>query len=372
MTIGIDIRLLGNPIKSGIEEYTENLLEHLVGLDKNIQFKLFFSSYSGELSRYGWFNNENVKLYKFPYPNRILFSLNRIINRPFVDRMMGGVDVFFSPHFFLAPLSPTCKRVTTFHDLSFERLPALFSVKRRIWHGLEMTPRRQALASNKIIAVSESTKVDLTELYGIDPQKIDVIYSGISSSVYRPSKEELKEFSVRENLPRRFILFLGKFEPRKNIKAIIKAFNSIKEDQANESLFLVIIGSRGWLYESVFHEISQSKFRNHILVREKIKDENRKFYYSLCEVFLYPSLLEGFGLPIAEAIRCGAKVITSANSSLPEVARYNCIVIDPHNIDEIVKAIVLSKRYQIKTLIPDVFTWERAAQLSLETIKSSL
>ena len=108
MIVGIDIRVLGSEVKSGIEEYTENLLTHLLPLDKSIKFKLFFSSFKGEIKKYDWLSLKNVELYKFKIPNRFLFLSSGLVNSPKIDKMMGGVDVFFSPHFFLTSLSSAC------------------------------------------------------------------------------------------------------------------------------------------------------------------------------------------------------------------------------------------------------------------------
>ena len=105
MIVGIDIRVLGNKVKSGIEEYTENLLPHLIKEGKDIQFKLFFSSRRNLLPDFDWLKEPNVRLYKFNYPNNLLFTSSRFFNRPFIDKMIGGADVFFFPHFFLSSLS---------------------------------------------------------------------------------------------------------------------------------------------------------------------------------------------------------------------------------------------------------------------------
>src|SRR3989338_5918114 len=105
MIIGVDIRLLGKGIKSGIEEYTENLLAHLIPLDPSIKFKLFYSSFSNELPDYDWLKYHNVELFKYRYPNRLLFLSSGFLDTPKLDQLMGGVDVFFSPHFFITALS---------------------------------------------------------------------------------------------------------------------------------------------------------------------------------------------------------------------------------------------------------------------------
>ena len=312
MVIGIDIRLLGNGTKSGIEEYTENLLAHLIPLDLNIKFKLFFSSFSGELPDYDWLKHPNVELYKYRYPNKLLFFASSFLNTPKLDELMGGVDVFFSPHFFITALSPACKRVVTFHDLSYIHFPEFFSWRKNIWHNFEMKPIWQSRFSDKIIAVSESTKNDLVKLYNVDPAKVQVIYSGISQDIKRPSDESLKEFKIKNNLPDEFILFLGKFEPRKNIKSVIGAFNILKRSSNFNNLKLVLVGSRGWLYKNIFDAIEKSDYKNSIIIKDQIDDAKRSYYYSLASVFVYPSFFEGFGFPPLEAMKCGTPVIIRA------------------------------------------------------------
>src|SRR3989339_1897664 len=281
MTIGIDNRMLANKRKSGIEEYTENLLSHMLFIDTSIKFKLFYSSFRDHIGDYSWLNLPNVDLVDYKIPNNLLFGSARVFNWPFMDELMDGADVFFSPHFFLAPLSKECRRVTTIHDLSFNLFPNFFSSRHRFWHRFEMTPARQARYSDKIIAVSESTKQDLTRYYDIDPAKVQVIYSGVSEKITRQTDRDLEIFRLSKKLPERFILFLGKLEPRKNVSAIIRAFNRIKLDKSFHDLHLVIAGARGWLCDELDDVARQSPFTNQIIFADQINDYDRSFYYGL-------------------------------------------------------------------------------------------
>src|SRR3989338_6032973 len=370
MTIGIDIRLLGKGIKSGIEEYTENLLAHLIPLDPKIKFKLFYSSFSNELPEYDWLKYPNVELFKYRFPNKLLFLSSSFLNSPKLDQLIGGADVFFSPHFFITALSPSCKRVVTFHDLSYIHFPEFFSWRKHIWHNFEMKPIWQSHFSDKIIAVSESTKNDLINLYHVDPVKVEVIYSGISSSVKRPSDKNLQEFKFKNKLPDEFVLFLGKFEPRKNINGIIKAFNILKRNSNFNNLNLVLVGSRGWLYKNIFEDIKKSEYKNSIIIKEQVADDERSFYYSLASVFVYPSFFEGFGFPPLEAMKCGVPVITSRNSSIPETVGNSSILVSGHNIDELASAIeaVLGNKAFKEDLIrtglkrSSLFDWHKTAE----------
>src|SRR3989344_2802084 len=315
MTISIDIRVLGSKVKSGIEEYTESLLAHLVPLDKKIKFKLFFSSWRSDLPDYDWMSLPNVEIKKYRFPNKFLFYSSSFLNLPFVDKLIGGVDVFFSPHFFLTSLSPECRRVTTFHDLSFIHYPEFFSWRKRLWHNFEMRPFWQSRFSDKIIAVSESTKNDLISFYGVDPAKIEVIYSGVSLGAGNVDKEKLRQFRADNGLPERFILFLGKLEPRKNLIGIIRAFNLVKNKKEFNDLSLVVVGSEGWLYEDIFAEANQSPYKKNIIFRDHITDKDRLLFYNSASVFVYPSFFEGFGFPPLEAITCNVPTIIANNDS---------------------------------------------------------
>lgn len=379
MTIGIDIRVLANKNKSGVEEYTENLLSRLLRLDEKIKFILFHASLKNNLPDYEWMHLPNVELRVIKLPNKFLFSSAKVFNKPFIDRLIGGVDVFFSPHFFLASLSPNCRRVTTFHDLSYIRFKNFLSWRRNIWHRLEMNPLRQARLSDKIIAVSESTKNDLIENYKIDSNKIKVIHSGISPAIKKVPAEKLYSFQRLNSLPDKFILFLGKLEPRKNIVGLIRAFNLLKGLDGFEDLNLVIVGSPGWLYKNIFDEARQSPHQDRIIFKGHVRDQDRAYYYSLASVFVYPSFFEGFGFPPLEAMACGTPVVASFNSSLPEVIGNGGILIDPHNTVDISTAIkvILTDASLRNSIIKkghqrvQNFTWERSARETLNCLLSA-
>src|SRR3989344_6075925 len=244
MDIGIDLRVLAGGLYGGIAQYILGLLPELFKIDRKIKFKLFFNAYKKKLPNYSWLESENVQLFQSNYPNRLFFASSRFFSYPKLDNLIRGADVFFSPHFFAAPLSLQCRSVVTFHDLSFLRYPEFFSLRKNIWHRLEMNPREQALRANKIIAVSESTKNDLVNLFGIDPEKIQVIYSGSKSEVHplensragsRGSRvggiSDLLRVKKKYNLPENFFLFLGTLELRKNIPGILRAFAYLKSNR---------------------------------------------------------------------------------------------------------------------------------------------
>ena len=376
MTIGVDIRMLGTGPRGGVQEYTENLLEHLTGLERGIRYKLFYSSSRTPLPDYDFLHRDNVRLYAFKAPNKLLFYGARLAGIPRIDKILGGVDVFFSPHFFLAPLTAGTKRVTTYHDLSYERFPEFFSWRQRFWHHIEMRPAWQAKFSDAVIAVSESTKRDLVERYDIDPAKIFVVYSGADVSLRRPDNEALERFRDEKRLPEHFILYLGTLEPRKNIVGIIKAFDRLKELPAFSHTHLVLAGAPGWLYRDIYAQAESSPNARSIHCTGPIGRTERPFYLSLASVLVYPSFFEGFGLPPLEAMICGTPVVASNNSSLPEVVADAGILVNPYDTFAIANA--LASILKDEKLRNDMiakgfaraarFSWRRCAEETLSVL----
>ncbi len=389
MTIGIDIRVLTRGARTGVEEYTINLLNFLLPLDKKIKYKLFYNAYRKAELNYSWANFDNVEIKKFRFPNRALFFFNRWTCQPKIDRLLNGVDVFFNPHFFVAPVSDNCKKVITFHDLSFELYPEFFSRSKRIWQKILMNAKKEAQKADQIIAVSNSTKQDLIDFYKIPEEKIKVIYSGIEQNLKKDiSSEKILEVKKKYRLPDKFILYFGTIEPRKNLIGLIKAFEQLRESSANickssanvntNNIKLVIAGEKGWLYKDVFKAARQSPFAPEIIFTGFVNNSDKPYLYSLASLFVYPSFYEGFGFPPLEAMACKIPTITSKFSSLPETVGKAAIMIDPYDIDEFACAMNLALKDENlreklkKQSIEQVkkFSWEKCAQETLEVLKS--
>ncbi len=372
MIIGVDIRPMAG-LRTGVQEYTEQILAFMVKLAPEHKFKLFFSSFREPAPDRPWMHVPNVQLIARRIPNNLLFFLGGVFGYPFINDLIGGADIFFSPHFFMAPLSGSCRRVTTFHDLSYLRFPEFLTWRKRWWHTIEMNPANQARFSNQIIAVSESTKTDLVHYYNIDPANISVVHSGTVLS--RPDNETLIQFKQSHELPERFVLHVGTLEPRKNIIGLIGAFNILKDQLGFEDVELVLIGKEGWQFQNILKEIQKSPYKSYIRHLGHI-DGDLAPYYSLATVCACPSFFEGFGFPVLEAMACGTPVIVSANSSLPEVAGDAALYINPYNVSEIAEAMgVILSEPAIRSLMikkslvqASKFTWENAARQTLNIL----
>ncbi len=374
MKIGIDIRVLARGARTGVEEYTINLLSHLLGLDQNIEYSLFYNAWRKVKLNYPWLAYKNVQLNDFKIPNRFLFVSAKYQRRPKLDKLLGGVDLYFNPHFFNAPISRRCRKVVVFHDLSFERHPEYFSWRKRAWQKLLISAQAEAKRADGIIAVSESTKQDLIDLYQINPEKIKVIYSGVGSQ-FKPIKKipagQLKEIRRKYQLPPRFILYFGTIEPRKNLVNLIKAFEILRQ---KHQVKLVLAGIKGWLYSDIFKLARQSRYRDQIIFTGFVQEKDKPYLYNLAELFVYPSFFEGFGFPLLEAMACGRPAVTSHTSSLPEVAGRGGLMVDPYKIDELAMAMGqiisqpdLAAKLSAQGLVQaKKFSWSKSAQATLD------
>ncbi len=390
MIIGIDIRVLTRGTRTGIEEYTLNLLSRLLSLDKNIQFKLFYNAFNKIKLDYDWLRLPNIELREFKYPNRFVFDpLARFFKMPKVDKLLGGTDIFFAPHFLLSPVSDGCQKIITFHDLSFEYFPEFFPMRKRFWHGF-LNPQGRALEADKIICVSESTKNDLADLYRVPENKIKVIYSGIGEEFRRvasdkwPASPELQRgeqvISIKKkyNLPEKFILYFGTIEPRKNLVGLIKAYEIFCEKHKPDDFKLVIAGSRGWLNKEIFAAAKKSSYRQDIIFTGFVQAQDKVYLYNLASLFIYPSFFEGFGFPPLEAMACGVPVVCSNTSSFPEVVGEAALMIDPYNFGEIAWAmseVLKDSRLQenlVKKGLEQTkkFSWDKCARETLNFLIS--
>ncbi len=411
MRIGIDIRALLEGRHTGVEEYTINLLRRLFMMgDSRNKYLLFISGQKssklkssilrssaiaedGQISlrrqSYGASatkpylktqNYENILLEHLRVPNRLLNLSFKVFSRPHLDKLLSGVNVFWAPNINLVPTSKGCKKVVTFHDLSFVRYPEFFSLKRRLWHKF-INPRKLAQEADRIIAVSESTKQDLVELYKIKPEKINIVYSGIGKKFkVKSSKLKVQKIKKKYRLPDKFILFLGTIEPRKNLIGLIRAYELLRgktHKLTNSQIHkLIIAGTKGWLYEDIFKIARQSKYSKDIIFTGFIEDEDKPYLYNLASLFVYPSFYEGFGFPPLEAMACGLPTITSNVSSLPEIVGDAGIMVDPYKPGELALAMEmilsdgeLRQRLSEKGIEQaKKFSWKESAKSTLNTL----
>lgn len=275
---------------------------------------------------------------------------------------------------FIGPLFSTCPTVITIHDLSFIRLPHLFRPANRLY--LTVMTRLSARRARRLIAVSAHTAAESVKLLGVSMERIDVIYHGVDS-IFRPlPDDEIEAFRQKRGLPERFILCVGTLEPRKNHTRLIEAFARIYDGKSK----LVLIGGKGWLYDELFAKIEALELNKAVIFQGYVANEDLPLWYNAATVFAYPSLYEGFGMPILEAQACGTAVMTSTAPPLPETAGEAALLANPHDVEEM--ATKLNRLLTDKPLRHELekrgvahahqFTWTRTAQETAHVYRHAL
>ncbi|MCX6785552.1 MAG: glycosyltransferase family 1 protein [Candidatus Komeilibacteria bacterium] len=332
MKIGVDLRAVSGKQLTGVGTYTLAVLEELLRQDKQNHYKLFCNSLAdlpqAVLDR---FKNSNAEIYSFHYPSKLFNGALTFFRRPCLDKLIKGADLFWFPNLSFWSVSQSCRTIVTVHDLSFKKIPWAYSAKMRLWHQL-VKPRQKLASAAKIIAVSNNTKRDLMDLYNLPKEKIEAVYPGLPEA--EQSSANFQAIKNKYNLPEKFILYLGTLEPRKNIEGIIAAYELLNRPDVD----LVIAGGKGWLYRQIYRLAAKSPLKKQIHFINYIQPEDRFSLYRLAAALVWPSFYEGFGLPPLEAMASGVPVITSANSSLPEVVGQAALLVDPYNIAEIKEA----------------------------------
>jgi glycosyltransferase involved in cell wall biosynthesis len=359
---------------TGVEEYAVNVLHAMMEIAQGDTFVLFANS--RRPIRLPTFAAPNVTVRRFGYPNTIFNLSLKALRAPALDRLVGGVDVFFVPAFRLAPLSDACPLVLTVHDLSFVRYPQFFSPDRRLWHRL-MNPKQLAHGAALVLAVSEATARDIHALYDIPDARITVVHSGIPERMRRLLENDPLRHVVhaRYQLPKQYLLFLGTLEPRKNLESLLDAYTAVR--RAGLPHALVLAGVRGWIPEDFFARVRAHPYASDIRWTGFIHDDDKPAVYSCADLFVYPSYYEGFGFPPLEALACGTPVVTSRTSAMPEVAGPWAALVNPYDPEEL--AAVLIDRLRYPSSVPEegsaqvrtTYSWKRAGAETLRALREA-
>ncbi|MDP2683590.1 MAG: glycosyltransferase family 1 protein [bacterium] len=371
MRIGIDCRTILNPKlgeQAGVGHYTYYLVKNILKFDKKNDYVLFFDWRFRDLKE---FEQKNVRINNFPFSqyNKFLpFAYSHMLIA--ASLMKASLDVFHSPISSL-PLTYPRKSIVTVHDLAIYKNPSWFPSQ--IFSTKLLVPQSLRKA-DKIIAVSNSTRKDLQQIFNVSSKKIKVIYEGASVQKI-PVKSKQLDSLQRFNLGPKYILFIGTLMPRKNIITLIRAYKQlIKLEPGFGEYQLILAGAKGYKSEDVFNEIKELKLKKHVKYLGYVTHNQKMDLIKKATCFTFPSSYEGFGLPVLEAMSLGTPVITSNTSSMPEVAGKAALLVDPENVQEITKALkrLLSDKNLQARLIKagkkqaGLFTWEQAAK---ETIK---
>lgn len=237
--------------------------------------------------------------------------LPRALRREQADLVHGLVNVL--------PLATRVPGVVTIHDLSFIRTPEKFPPLKR-WYLTQLC-RASVTRASHVIAVSQQTAHDVQELFQVPVARTTVIHNGVAPQFTPGTADQIAHFRQARQLPARFILYLGTLEPRKNLPLLIRAYAQWRQQAApaEQAVKLILAGGKGWYYDEIFQLVTHLGLQVDVLFPGFIPDAELADWYRAAELFVYPSLFEGFGLPVLEAMACGAPVICSAIPCLLEV-----------------------------------------------------
>lgn len=331
MRIGIDASRAFEKQRTGIEEYSYQVIKNLADKLENCQVVLYIKK--NQNVEIALPKNWKTKVIKWPrFWTQIGLSLEMICH---------PVDVLFIPSH-TVPLIHPKNTVVTIHGLEYEILPEAYSFWERLYMRLSI--KNSCRWASHIIAVSKNTKKDLMELYDVPEDKIEVIYEGFGNVIANEVKQSRPnstkdEIATSPAAPRndKYVLFIGRLEERKNIIGIIQSFEILKEKYKIPHR-LILAGKVGYGYENIKRKILESKYKKDIIETGYIAEEKKWNLFKSADVFLFPTFYEGFGLPILQSQAIGVPVVAGDNSSIPEIAGDSSVLVNPREPQEIADA----------------------------------
>jgi glycosyltransferase involved in cell wall biosynthesis len=375
MRIAINtLALLRN--KAGAEQYTLNIINELAKIDKHNEYFIIVSDvnydiYSVEQSN---FNIIHIKVNTYSKLKRILYEQ---IVVPFKLKQYK-IDVLFNPCNIM-PLFCPCETVAMIFDMHWfleskklSRLRVLY-----VKNFIKFTAKK----ADKVLTLSESSKKDIIRFTKISEHKIIITPVGktpLCALKTKLKKQEWPGIKKNYNIERKYIMFLGQLLFRKNVDAVIKALGLIKKEKIKLDFDFIVVGGKAEAYQSLLDLVKQNNLENEVKFLGQLEDRDTAYILSNADMFVYPSLYEGFGIPILEAMYYGVPVITSDISSLPEVGGKACVYISPYNIEEIKKSILnmlynetlKSNNIEQGFLQAEKFSWENSANQTLSVFLS--
>jgi glycosyltransferase involved in cell wall biosynthesis len=267
------------------------------------------------------------------------------------------------------PLAFPGRAAVTVHDLGYKFFPQAHPASQRLY--LDVSTRFSAGRASIILADSQATADDLMRFYGTPARKIHVVYPGVEMPSSAPTDVEVDSMRAKYGLPGRYFLFLGTLQPRKNITRIVQAYARWRATHSDDPAALVLAGGQGWLYDPAWMGGVDG-----VILPGYVDDADKRALYAGALAFVFPSLYEGFGFPVLEAMLSGTPVICSNTSSLPELAGDAALLVDPLNVDAIADAMgALSADDGLCTSLGErgyaqarSFSWDAAAQAALEAL----
>lgn len=369
MTIGIDGNEANISRRVGIGEYAYQLLLQFYALRQSHKTDVNFTIYLKDSPVYDIPKETSWWKYKIVRPRRMWTQMGLPIS---LYTSFPRPNVFFTPSHYAPRFAPMPTAIAIM-DVAYLYFPELFH--RRDLYQLTAWTAYSVKRAKRIFTISESTKNDIIKQYRINPEQIIVTYPGIKQASDM-DKKPMENIHKKYGIENKYILFVGTLQPRKNIIRLIEAFTRVLEKTGNTNLNLVIVGKKGWLYEKILESPANLHVLDKVKFLDFVPDEDLPQLYKNALCYVLPSLYEGFGLPVLEAMKYGCPVITSNVSSLPEAGGDAALYVDPKNVSDIADKImqmISSKKLRdqlrekgFKHL--KLFSWEKAAKETLDVL----
>jgi glycosyltransferase involved in cell wall biosynthesis len=306
--------------RAGIHHYIAQVLSHLP--QENDTDYTIFTRWGDDLPKRDDFRLQGSH---WPTESRSVRILWEQLVWPWQSRKL---DLMHSMAF-VTPLVAPCPTVVTVYDLSFLHFPERFPTLQR-WYLTSQT-KRSCRAAKRVITISESSREDVHTFFGVPLSQIDVVYPGVNGRYHPLPSEQITTFRQKYNLPERFILHVGTLQPRKNISTLLDALAKLDDTDVH----LVLAGGKGWLYDEIFAQIEALGLVDRVFFPGYVADEDLPLWYNTADLFAFPSVYEGFGMPVVEAMACGTPVLASNASSIPEAVGDAGLLFNPQDANEL-------------------------------------
>jgi glycosyltransferase involved in cell wall biosynthesis len=372
MLIGIDASRAITAAPTGTETYTRELVRALLACDRENSYRLYtrapktaslHSLFPGGAD----FIPGNVDVRAIPFPRlwtHVRLALEMLLHPP---------DLLFVPAHVLPPIRPR-RSLVTIHDLGHLRFPEAYPPRQRLYHM--WATQWNARQATRILADSEATRDDLVQFCKIQETKISVVYPAFDAQLYQPISDgtRIAETRGRYHLDQEYVIAVGTIQPRKNYARLIEAISKLED----ETVQLVIVGKKGWLCQETFARVAELKMESRVQFLDYVPAADMPALISGARVFAFPSLHEGFGLPILEAQACGTPVVCSITSSLPEAAGDGALLLDPYDVEALTAAVarlIRDEALRSKLIANGLrnlarFSWEKSAAQVLRVFES--
>lgn len=333
MKIAFDVSPMIDSHKSGVGYCTYGFVKTMVSQYDNSYILNYINKPKYKKNLNTLIVGKKVKINSFCFKNSVYKVASTFLPIPYGAFFKDSADI---THFFNYYLPPGVKgkKIVTVHDMTYKRFPETVRFKTK--QMLNLNLKKSLKRADIILTVSEFSKSEIITYFPEVKDKIRVVYNGVDLDVFKPLLDENIKISIAKkyNLPERYMLYLGTLEPRKNLERLIDSYYLLLKEFDNVPK-LVLAGGKGWLYDSIFDKVSTLWLEDKIIFTGYVAEKDVAPLISGAEVFLFPSMYEGFGMPVIEAMACGVPVLTSNVSSLPEVAGDAAVLVDPFSVEDI-------------------------------------